>query len=76
MIILFLGIISIIVGMTQGCTTKTIYKYIPQTTLDKEQYVSDIFRAMFDDDSPWVRSINSYDRRKQEEINKYFISQA
>lgn len=58
---------------------KVVYRYLPRTfEMDQEnpQMVTDIFRTMFSQPSPWVNSVNTYDERKYEEINKYFISQA
>ena len=58
---------------------KIIYKYIPKT-FDQEQdnpeYVSDIFKSMFRLEDQWRRNKVSYDSRKMEDINKYFISQS
>lgn len=58
--------------------TKIIYKYIPKT-FDEEQreqpYVTDIFKTMFTDQTPWINSIMDYDRRKETAINKFYISQ-
>lgn len=81
-IIIFIGILFMtvsIVQTTQKCPQeKIIYRYLPRTfeeEQDEPVYVSDIFYSMFTQDSPWVKSINSSDTRKSEEINKYFISQ-
>lgn len=58
--------------------TQIIYRYIPKT-FDEEQreqpYVSDIFKTMFTDQTPWINSVMDYDRRKQTLINKYYVSQ-
>lgn len=58
---------------------ETIVRYIPKT-LEQEflygEYESEIFKQMFRNPSPWVSSIGNYDRRKQEDINKYFVSQS
>lgn len=85
MMLIFLGILSIAISLTmniqstQKCPKeKIIYKYIPRTfeeDQDEPVYVSDIFETMFTQDSPWVRSINSIDTRKQDAINKFFVSQ-
>jgi len=81
-IILFIGILLITVSLTQSAQKcppeKIIYRYLPRTfeeEQDEPVYVSDIFNTMFTQDSPWVKSINSYDARKAEAVNKYFISQ-
>ena len=80
---IFLGILLITIGImlnNNKCPPeKIIYRYIPRT-FDEEQdepvYVSDIFKGMFKNQDAWVRSSVSYDTRKMEDINKYFISQA
>ena len=81
-LILFIGIIFIIVDViksTYKCKdTRVIYKYIPRTYEEEMESpipVTDIFIKMFEQPSPWVRSIGNYDREKKESINKYFISQ-
>jgi hypothetical protein len=82
MIIVFIGILLItinIVNHEHKCPTKTVeYRYIPRT-LEEEQaepvYVSDIFKTMFSQQSPWIFSIQNFDRKKQEAVNKFFISQ-
>ena len=79
--IIFIGVIILTIGLTlqfQKCPEKqTIYKYIPRT-FEMEQndpvYASDIFKKMFVNSDVWVASINEYDTKKNEEINKYFIS--
>lgn len=35
-------------------------------------YVSDIFRDMFMRPTPWLNSMQNYDRRKQEIVSDYF----
>lgn len=82
LIIFFLGILSMAISIaknSQVCQNeKIIYKYIPRTFEEEQNepvFVSDIFRTMFSQQSPWVRSMNAIDTRKNEAINKYFISQ-
>lgn len=83
-IILFLGIllvtidvVRIIAGLTDK-EQKVVYRYIPRT-FEEEQldpiYVTDIFETMFSQPSPWVGSIRTFDRKKQEKINQYFVNQ-
>ena len=84
LLIIFLGILFVVVEIVRinaGLTDKPptiIYRYIPRT-FEEEQIdpipVSDVFETMFSQPSPWVGSLQSYDRRKQEKINKYFVSQ-
>lgn len=81
-IFLIFGIILIVIALVQtnqSCPPqKTIYKYIPRT-FDEEQeqpvYVSDIFKAMFTQPSPWNSGIIEYDKRINDSINQYFVSQ-
>lgn len=58
--------------------TKIIYRYIPKTFEEQQQnqpLVSDLFKSMFTEQTPWVNSVMDYDRRKTEAINKYYVSQ-
>ena len=80
--LMFIGIISIAIALSKNSQVcppqKVVYKYIPRTfeeEMNEPVYVSDIFADMFSQQSPWIVSIGDIDRRKQEEINKYFISQ-
>jgi hypothetical protein len=83
-LIIFLGILFVSVEITRikaGLTKqkdRVIYRYIPRT-FEEEQLdpipVSDVFETMFSQPSPWVGSIRTYDRRKQEKVNQYFINQ-
>ena len=84
LIVLFIGAIFIAIEVTKISTDlskkhpKVIYRYIPRTFEEEQEDpvpVSDIFETMFSQPSPWVGSIRTYDRRKQENINKYFVSQ-
>lgn len=57
---------------------KIIYRYIPRTFEEEQRdppLVSDIFETMFSQPDPWVTSMRYYDVRKQENVNKYFITQ-
>ncbi len=81
-LIIFLGILSIAVAIartTAGTPERQIiYRYIPRSFNEEQNepvYASDIFGSMFTQTSPWVRSSGSFDSRKMEAINKYFISQ-
>ena len=83
-LILFFGILFIITniiyiqaGLAEK-KPKIIYRYIPRTFEEEQEdpiAVSDVFETMFSQPSPWVGSIRIYDRRKQEKINRYFVSQ-
>ena len=81
-LLIFLGILLIAVELAKDQSNtdeKQIeYRYIPQT-FDEEQenpvYVSDVFKKMFNNNSPWVGSLMDIDREKKEEINKYFVTQ-
>jgi hypothetical protein len=82
LLITIIGIICITVALTKD-TVKTsdqkiIYRYIPRT-FEEEQaepvYVSDIFSTMFNGDLLWSESVGQIEQRKNQEINKFFISQ-
>jgi len=82
-LLIFFGLLFLAIGVVKDnkvCNNeKVIYRYIPRTPDEENSepvFVSDLFETMFSQPSPWVNSINNYDRRKQEVINKYFISQA
>jgi len=82
LVLLFVGIlfvsISIILSRVKCQNEKIIYKYIPQSFEEQqmnEPPVSKIFEKIFKSPDTWIGSINELDRKKQEEINKYFISQ-
>jgi|SaaInlStandDraft_4_1057021.scaffolds.fasta_scaffold172980_1 hypothetical protein len=80
--VLFAGLILITISLTRNSTqcpkAKIVYRYIPKT-FEEEQaepvYVSDIFKTMFSQKSPWIRSVESLDLKKTESVNKYFASQ-
>jgi hypothetical protein len=83
-LIIFLGVIFLAIEITKIRENlkvkqeKVIYRYIPRT-FEEEQLdpipITDIFETMFSQPSPWVGSIRTYDRRKQEKVNQYFIDQ-
>ena len=64
----------------QTCKEKVIeYRYLPRTFEEEQSqpvYVSDIFKTMFSNQSPWLFSIQNNDKKKTEEMNKFFISQS
>lgn len=83
-IIIFVGLTMIIMDVARinagliDKEPKIIYRYVPRT-FEEEQldpvFVTDIFGVMFENPSPWSSSIKSYDDRKQEKINQYFVTQ-
>jgi hypothetical protein len=83
-LILFIGILFAVIEIVKidaGLVKKeprVIYRYIPRTFEEEQEdpvAISDIFETMFSQPSPWVGSIRTYDAKKQEKINKYFVSQ-
>lgn len=77
-----LGIICVIIELVrteQICQkNKIIYRYIPRTLdeeLDSPAYATDVFRTMFEQPSPWIKSIDNMTLRKREDVNQFFISQ-
>lgn len=84
MLVVFIGILLVVVDVIRiksGLVEKEpeiIYRYIPRTFEDEQLdpiFVTDIFKTMFSQPSPWVGSVRTYERRKQERINQYFVSQ-
>jgi hypothetical protein len=64
--------------MNNNTNTKIVYKYIPRTLEEEEEspvYVSQIFKAMFEQPSVWINSIKDDYMRHNEVLNKYYISQ-
>ena len=81
-ICIIIGIICITINLVRlnmpYPETKIVYKYIPKTFEDEQdhpQYASELFKSMFTQQSPWINSVMDYDRRKEESINKYYVSQ-
>lgn len=81
-VLLFVGILFIIVGLIKNnekCPEeKIIYRYVPKNFEEEQNepvYPSDIFRTMFTQQSPWIRSVEALDGKKSESINSFFISQ-
>ncbi len=81
-LLIVLGVIFIIIDLVKTETVcppnKIIYRYIPRT-FDEEQnapaFVTDIFKTMFTQPSPWINSVDSIYYRHKEDVNKFFISQ-
>jgi hypothetical protein len=83
-IIFMIGIAFVIGGIAKNRLIPTdrhdkiIYRYIPRTFEEEQRdppLVSDIFETMFSQPDPWVTSMRYYDVRKQENVNRYFITQ-
>ena len=82
LLITFIGILLITVAVVKDShhcqKEKIVYRYLPRTF--NQQYdhpvpVSEIFEKMFRNPSPWMSGVNTYDRKQQAEINKFFLSQ-
>jgi hypothetical protein len=80
--LIFIGILLIAISLAANSATcappQIIYRYIPRTFEEEQNepvYVSDIFKSMFEDQSPWIGDTNDIDTRNKDSINKYFISQ-
>ncbi len=81
-ILIFIGILFITISLVQNnvqCPApKIIYRYMPRTFEEENNepvYPSDIFKTMFTQQSPWIRSVEDLDAKKQDAVNKYFVSQ-
>ncbi len=88
LLLLFIGTIFIVINITKIKTQrqtqlsqtspKVIYKYIPRTFEEEQEDpipVSDVFETLFSQPSPWIASVRTFDRKKQEKINNYFVNQ-
>lgn len=76
--IIFLTIYFMAKSEVAQCNKQVVYKYIPRTLEEEENepiFVSQIFAPMFTQPSVWIDSIYEDDKRKTENLNKYFISQ-
>jgi len=76
--IFLVGLIFIVITITKQanqCKTKVIYKYMPQSQMEYQDYESDIFHDMFLETNPWIKSIDNMGIKKKAEINQFFISQ-
>jgi hypothetical protein len=76
---------SIAVGYlvgTKSCPKqeeKIITKYIPRTFVEEQMdptKVSDVFKLLFEQRSPWLASVTTIDNNKIDQINKNYVSQA
>lgn len=84
MLLIFIGLSLIVINSfkinsTQCPPQQIVYKYIPRTFEEEQEepvYPSDIFKTMFTQQSPWIRSVRGADSVRSEQINKYFVSQA
>jgi hypothetical protein len=84
LIFLIIGILMIALYFMNGSVnggmgnTKIVYKYLPRSLEEEEEspvYVSEIFKGMFEQPSVWINSIKDDYVRKNEVLNKYYISQ-
>lgn len=79
---LFIGILLVVIELVRTKTTcpkqQIIYRYIPRS-FEEEQadpvYVTDIFKTMFTQPTPWIGELTDLDTRKREQINQFYISQ-
>ena len=80
--LMFLGVIMIVINVTKTETlcppTKTVYRFVPRTFAEEQEFppdVTELYRSMFDQSSPWINSVDSLWHHKRENVNRYFISQ-
>lgn len=82
MLLIIIGLIFVIIEVVRTerkCPdNKIVYRFIPRT-LDEEQnspaFATDVFRTMFSQPSPWVKSVDNLLLQKREDINQFFITQ-
>lgn len=83
LILLFVGTVLVTTSLVKASIKcpkhKVIYRFVPRSFKDELETpvdVTAIFRDMFEKPSPWLGAIQNYDKRKQEDINKFFVAQA
>lgn len=79
---IFIGIIFVVIDLVKTervCPqNKIIYRFIPRTYDEEAEspaFVTDIFKTMFSQPSPWINNVDNMLLRKREDINQFFISQ-
>jgi hypothetical protein len=79
---IFIGIIFVVIDLVKTdrvCPqNKVIYRFIPRTYDEESEspaFVTDIFKTMFSQPSPWINNVDNMLLRKREDINQFFISQ-
>ena len=83
LIFLIIGIVLLVVYFitmkaVSNVEQKVVYRYIPRTLeeeMESPVYISEIFRTMFSQPSTWIDSTDEDAIRRNENMNKYFISQ-
>lgn len=82
LILTFIGLLNIVVGyinQLKKCPPPKIeYRYIPRTFEEDQENpvkISELYNTMFTQPTPWISGINSA-APKNNEINRYYISQA
>lgn len=80
MLLLIFGFVLIILNFNNDCNRceNKVIRFIPRSLnqeLDSPVHVTDVFRDMFYEPSPWLKSTDSYRIRKREDINQFFITQ-
>ena len=83
LILLFIGILLVTINIVKNKYDKPKekiieYRYKTRTFEDEQinpDYVSNIFKTMFSEQSPWVFSVQNTDWKKKEEINNFFTGQ-
>lgn len=90
-ILLFIAVVAILIMVISYVNSRTtpitksdrdvkiVYRYIPRTYQDdnvEPVFVSDVFKKMFEKESPWIRSIREVDYDAHTDASQYFISQS
>ena len=83
LILIFIGVLFITISMVQSSAQcpepKIIYRYLPRTfeeVSNEPVYVSDIFKTMFTQQSPWIRSVQNFSNsivRKQYYVRELIL---
>ena len=81
-LVLFVGMMMVAVELVREKSVcpkqRVVYRYLPRTMNDRFDNpvpVSEVFEKLFTQPSPWIAGVNVVDEKRQEKINKFFISQ-
>lgn len=79
LLLMIVGFVLIILNFNNQCNCQNqVVRFIPKSLnqeLESPIHVTDVFRDMFYEPSPWLKSVDSYRIRKREDINQFSITQ-
>ncbi len=82
-LLMFFGIISIVIGyinqIEKHGPVKIEYRYIPRTFQEDQENpvkLSELYNTMFVEPTPWLHGMTLTSGVKNDELNRYYISQS